>query len=57
VPASLITSLIAGLIMGLVSQRLGFALVVGLYGLLGLGYGVVCWKLARAGYIPFPEEE
>jgi hypothetical protein len=56
VPAALVTCLVAGAVMGAISTRLSFGWVFCLYAGLGLGYGVVCWRLARTGYLPFPRE-
>jgi len=56
VPAALVTCLLAGAIVDALSPRLGFGWVICLYAVLGLGYGVACWRLARAGYLPFPRE-
>lgn len=56
VPAALVTCLAAGTVVGAISTRLGFGWVLCLYAGLGLGYGVACWQLARAGYLPFPRE-
>jgi len=56
VPAALVTSLVAGAIVGVLSPRLGFGWVLCLYAGLGLGYGVACWSLARVGYLPFPKD-
>lgn len=56
VPAALATCLVAGMVVGALSLRLGFGWVLCLYAGLGLGYGVACWMLARAGYLPFPRE-
>jgi len=56
VPLSVLTSSLAGLVVAFLATRLGFAWVVCLYVMLGLGYGLTCWKLARAGYLEFPTE-
>jgi hypothetical protein len=56
VPAALVTSLVSGAIIGVLSPRLGFVWVLCLYAVLGLGYGAACWRLARAGYLPFPKD-
>jgi hypothetical protein len=45
----------AGLLVGVFGSSLGVVTTVGLYLLLGLGYGTVCWLCARSGYLPFPE--
>lgn len=46
----------AGVVIGLCGSRLGFIATVALYLLLGITYGAACWRLARAGYLPFPVE-
>lgn len=46
----------AGLLIGLLGSSLGILATLGLYVLLGLGYGTVCWLCARYGYLPFPQE-
>lgn len=56
VPAALIPCALAGVVVGLLSSHFGFIAVLGSYLLLGLGYGLSCWKLAQHGYLPFPEE-
>lgn len=56
VPAALVPCLVAGAVVGSLSTRFGFGWVFSLYAVLGLGYGVVCWRLARTGYLPFPRE-
>lgn len=56
VPAGLATCLVAGMVVGSLSPRLGFGWVLCLYAGLGLAYGVACWKLARTGLLPFPRE-
>jgi hypothetical protein len=56
VPAALIPCTLCGLVVGALSTTLSFIVVVFLYFVLGLGYGAACWKLARSGFLPFPEE-
>jgi hypothetical protein len=56
VPAALVPCLVVGAVVGALSPRLGFGWVLCLYAGLGLSYGVVCWLLARTGYLPFPRE-
>ena len=46
----------AGLLIGLLGSSLGILATLGLYVLLGVGYGVACWLCARYGYLPFPRE-
>ena len=52
--AGLITC--AGLLIGVFGSSLGVIATTGLYLMLGLGYGVVCWLFASAGYLPIPQE-
>jgi hypothetical protein len=56
VPVSVAIVGFAGLVIGLVGSSLGILATLGLYVLLGFGYGLVCWLAARAGYLPFPSE-
>jgi len=56
VPTAFVSGLAAGAVVGTLSPDLGFAWVLCLYAGLGLGYGVICWLLARTGYLPFPRE-
>jgi hypothetical protein len=56
VPACVLLVGFAGLLIGLLGSSLGILTTVGLYLTLGFGYGVACWLLARAGYLPFPRE-
>jgi hypothetical protein len=56
VPAALVTSALAGMVVAATSTRLGVAWVLSLYAVFGLAYGVACWKLAQSGYLPFPRE-
>jgi hypothetical protein len=46
----------AGLLIGLLGSSLGILATLGLYVLLGFGYGMACWLAARSGYLPFPQE-
>jgi len=45
-----------GLLVGLLGSSLGILATLGLYVLLGVGYGTACWLAARSGYLPFPNE-
>ena len=45
-----------GLVIGILGSSLGILATLGLYVLLGLGYGTACWIAARSGYLPFPNE-
>jgi hypothetical protein len=56
VPAALVTSTLPGMVVAATSTRLGVAWVLCLYAVVGLAYGVACWKLAQSGYLPFPRE-
>lgn len=56
VPAALIVSVPSGFVVASVSTDWGFASALCLYSALGLGYGVLCWKLAQTGYLPFPRD-
>ncbi|MRR55880.1 MAG: hypothetical protein EG822_15470 [Deltaproteobacteria bacterium] len=56
VPAALLTSTLAGGVVATISRPFGFLGVIFLYTALGLAYGVICWRLARSGYLPFPRE-
>jgi hypothetical protein len=52
----MVTSLVTGTVVGVLSPRLGLGWVLCLYSGLGFGYGLACWMLARTGYLPFPSE-
>lgn len=56
VPVSIAVVGAAGLVVGLSGSRIGFVATAALYLVLATLYGVVCWQLARAGYLPFPVE-
>jgi len=56
VPASLILTVPAGVVVAALSTTWSFVGVVCLYAVLGLCFGVGCWRLARSGYLPFPRE-
>jgi hypothetical protein len=56
VPSALLASTLAGGIVAMISRPFGFFWVLFLYSALGFVYGVICWRLARAGYLPFPRE-
>jgi len=56
VPAALIAGALSGVIVASLSTGQGFGWVLFLYATLGLGYGILCWKLAQTGYLPFPRE-
>jgi hypothetical protein len=46
----------AGVVAGVLSRTHGFVGVLGLYLLIGAGFGALCWRLARSGWLPFPRE-
>lgn len=56
VPVSLVVASGAGFLVALLSRTHSFAAVLGLYLLIGAGYGSLCWRLARSGWLPFPRE-
>jgi hypothetical protein len=56
VPTSAALLTAAGIVVALCGSRIGALATVGLYAVLGLAYGTLCWQLARLGYLPFPTE-
>jgi hypothetical protein len=56
IPAALAATGGCGVIVGMVSSS-SFISTIGIYLVIGLIYGVLCWSLARKGFIPFPEPE
>jgi len=56
VPVSVAFVGVIGLVMGMFGSSLGILATLGLYVLLGFGYGTACWLAARSGYLPFPTE-
>lgn len=56
VPVSVAFVAVIGLVMGMLGSSLGILATLGLYVLLGFGYGTACWLAARSGYLPFPTE-
>ena len=56
VPVSVACVGTIGLLIGLFGSSLGILATLGLYVLLGVGYGTACWLAARSGYLPFPTE-
>ena len=56
VPISVVFVGAVGLVMGMLGSSLGILATLGLYVLLGFGYGTLCWLAARSGYLPFPTE-
>lgn len=55
VPISLMISLIAGLLIALSPETVGFFQVVGVMVAAGLGYGLLLRWLARTGRLPMPD--
>jgi hypothetical protein len=56
VPVSVAFVGAVGLVIGMLGSSLGILATFGLYVLLGLSYGTLCWLAARSGYLPFPME-
>lgn len=56
VPACMVTAGVAGVVAAVLSGTQGFVAVLGLYLLIGAGFGTLCWRLARSGVLPFPQE-
>lgn len=56
VPVALVVTGAAGFLVALLSRTHSFMAVLGLYLLIGTGYGSLCWRLARSGWLPFPRE-
>ena len=44
----------AGLVVAVAGSSIGWLATLLLYPALGALYGAACWRLARAGYLPFP---
>jgi hypothetical protein len=55
-PIASLSGALGGLITGLVASEAGFFAVLSTYTAVGVGYGLICWQLARNGWLPFPEE-
>jgi hypothetical protein len=55
VPLSVGAGLLAGIVVGLVSDTHALLTSVLLFVAAGALYGAVVWQLARSGYLPFPE--
>jgi uncharacterized membrane protein YccF (DUF307 family) len=51
-----VASAISGFVAAAQSTRPGFLLTLTVYILVGVSYGIACWRLARVGYLPFPDE-
>ncbi|MFN2316050.1 MAG: hypothetical protein ABR551_07395 [Gemmatimonadales bacterium] len=56
VPVALVITGGAGLLVAILSRTHSFLAVLGLYLLIGAGYGSLCWRLARIGWLQFPRE-
>ena len=56
VPVASVTCTLWGILMAVLSTDLSPGWVLCLYAVLGLVYGVTCWKLAQAGFLAFPTE-
>jgi hypothetical protein len=56
VPACVVMAGASGVVAGLLSRTHGFVGVLGLYLVIGAGFGALCWRLARSGWLPFPRE-
>lgn len=54
--SSVLSCLFVGVLTGLLSKEHGFVFVSGVYVACGLVYGVLCWQLAKSGWLPFPRE-
>lgn len=52
---SLLISLMVGIVLAFLSSRMASSMALAAVLLAGAGYGVLCWVLARLGYLPFPE--
>lgn len=52
---SLLISLMVGLVLAFLSTRMASSMALAAVVVAGAGYGVLCWMLARSGYLPFPE--
>ena len=54
--ASIFPCLMVGAIVGLLSTEYGFMQSFISYVGMGVAYGLLCWKAADNGYLPFPKE-
>lgn len=54
--ASTIPCVIVGSLLGVISTEYGFVMSFVTYTGMGIVYGVLCWKAAEKGYLPFPNE-
>ena len=54
--SSVLSCLFVGVLTGLLSKEHGVVFVSGVYVATGLVYGVLCWQLAKSGWLPFPRE-
>jgi hypothetical protein len=55
-PIASLSGTLGGLLTGALSSEVGFLSVWSTYTAIGVGYGLLCWQLARHGWLPFPEE-
>lgn len=54
--ASIISCLVVGSLVGFLSTEYGFMQSFISYVGMGAAYGLLCWKAAANGYLPFPSE-
>jgi len=54
--APIIPCVIVGALVGLLSTEYGFVQSFISYTGVGIVYGLLCWKAAENGYLPFPDE-
>jgi len=54
--SSVLSCLIVGALTGLLSEKQAFFPVFGSFAATGLVYGILCWQLAKSGWLPFPRE-
>jgi len=54
--SSVLTCLFVGVLTGILSKEHGVVFVSGVYVATGLVYGVLCWQLAKSGWLQFPRE-
>ena len=54
--AAIITCVIVGALVGMLSTKHDFMQSFISYTGMGIVYGLLCWKAAENGYLPFPDE-
>lgn len=54
--SSVLSCLFVGMLTGFLSKEHDAVFVTGVYVATGLVYGVLCWQLAKSGWLPFPRE-